>query len=91
MRSRPVAFELDGNHVTVRLYHCKFSSADTPGARVGDLYEVCGQAQRSIRRCERPQRLIDRLLKREGDRIRRSQPSRLIKGNAENLKQTSCP
>lgn len=82
-----VAFELDGNHVTVRLYHCKFSSADTPGARVGDLYEVCGQAQRSIRRCERPQRLIDRLLKREGDRIRRSQPSRLIKGNVEQLKQ----
>lgn len=81
-----VAFELDGNHVTVRLYHCKFSSADAPGARVKDLYEVCGQAQRSIRRCEKPQRLIDRLLKREGDRIRMNLPSRFIEGNDENLK-----
>ncbi len=82
-----VAFELDGNHVAVRLYHCKFSSADAPGARVGDLYEVCGQAQRSIRRCERPQRLIDRLLKREGDRLRRGQPSRFQKGSVEDMRQ----
>ena len=82
-----VAFELDGTHVTVRLYHCKFSSADTPGARVKDLYEVCGQAQRSIRRCERPQRLIDRLLKRESDRMRKSLPSRFMAGNADNLKE----
>ena len=82
-----VAFEMDGNHVTVRLYHCKFSSSDAPSARVGDLYEVCGQAQRSVRRCERPQRLIDRLLKREGDRIRSGGPSRFELGSVEDLKQ----
>jgi len=82
-----VAFELDGNHVTVRLYHCKYSSSTTPGARVKDLYEVCGQAQRSVRRCERPQRLIDRLLKREADRIRKGQTSRFSLGNVELLKQ----
>lgn len=82
-----VAFELDGNYVTVRLYHCKFSSDDAPGARVGDLYEVCGQAQRSIRRCERPQRLIDRLLKRESDRLRSKKPSRFEQGSVEDLKQ----
>lgn len=82
-----VAFETDGNHVTVRLYHCKFSSQNSPGARVKDLYEVCGQAQRSVRQCERPQRLIDRLLKREGDRIRQNSQSRFMKGNAENLKE----
>lgn len=82
-----VAFELDGNHITVRLYHCKFSSSDTPGARVGDLYEVCGQAQRSIRRCERPQRLIDRLLKRESDRLRNGKPSRFEAGSVEDMKQ----
>lgn len=82
-----VAFELDGNHVTVRLYHCKFSSSDAPGARVGDLYEVCGQAQRSVRRCERPQRLIDRLLKREGDRLRNGKPSRFEEGSVEDMKQ----
>ena len=82
-----VAFELDGNHVTVRLYHCKFSSSDTPGARVVDLYEVCGQAQRSVRRCERPQRLIDRLLKREADRMRKGKTSRFEKGSPKDIKE----
>jgi superfamily II DNA or RNA helicase len=34
--------------VFTRLYHCKGSGAAVPGARVDDLYEVCGQAQKSI-------------------------------------------
>jgi hypothetical protein len=34
--------------IDVEFYHCKFSGADAPGARVDDLYEVCGQAQKSI-------------------------------------------
>ncbi len=34
--------------IEVEFYHCKFSSDDTPGARVKDLYEVCGQAQKSV-------------------------------------------
>lgn len=81
-----VAFELDGNHVTVRFYHCKFSSSSSPGARVADLYEVCGQAQRSVRRCERPQRILDRLLKREAGRIRNGGPSRFLEGSVEDLR-----
>lgn len=31
----------------VDLYHCKFSGGANAGARVDDLYAVCGQAQRS--------------------------------------------
>lgn len=34
-------------HVT--LVHCKYSSATTAGARLADLYEVCGQAMRGAR------------------------------------------
>jgi hypothetical protein len=37
--------EVDGTLV-VRLAHCKFTSG-APGARIGDLYEVCGQAIKS--------------------------------------------
>lgn len=33
----------------VILVHCKYSSKDFPGARVGDLYEVIGQACKSTR------------------------------------------
>ncbi|MEN5157118.1 DEAD/DEAH box helicase [Achromobacter spanius] len=34
--------------IEVDFYHCKYSQESSPGARVGDLYEVCGQAQKSI-------------------------------------------
>lgn len=35
--------------IKIDLYHLKYSSGDTPGARIQDLYEVCGQAQKSIK------------------------------------------
>ena len=43
-----VAMRLDDEGLLVRLLHCKYSSDVTPGARVADLYEVCGQAQKSV-------------------------------------------
>ncbi|NPT70818.1 DEAD/DEAH box helicase family protein [Paraburkholderia sp. RL16-012-BIC-B] len=40
----------DGARTTIAVdfYHCKYSQESSAGARVGDLYEVCGQAQKSI-------------------------------------------
>ena len=43
-----VALRIDDDELVVRLVHCKFSRGDSPGARVSDLYEVCGQAQKSV-------------------------------------------
>lgn len=43
-----VAFRTDADGLLVRLVHCKYSHDSKPGARVADLYEVCGQAQKSI-------------------------------------------
>jgi superfamily II DNA or RNA helicase len=43
-----VAFRTDQDGLLVRLVHCKYSRDPRPGARVIDLYEVCGQAQKSI-------------------------------------------
>ena len=31
------------------LVHCKFSSGDAPGARVDDMYTLCGQGQKCVR------------------------------------------
>jgi tetratricopeptide (TPR) repeat protein len=39
--------------VLATLFHCKASSALNPGERVGDLYEVCGQAVKSARWVDR--------------------------------------
>lgn len=43
-----VAIRVDQEGLLIRLVHCKYSHGDKPGARVADLYEVCGQAQKSI-------------------------------------------
>ena len=43
-----VALRIDDNGLLVRLVHCKYSHGDTPGARIDDLYDVCGQAQKSV-------------------------------------------
>jgi superfamily II DNA or RNA helicase len=43
-----VALKEDDQGLLVRLVHCKYSGSDTPGGRVDDLYEVCGQAQKSV-------------------------------------------
>ena len=43
-----VALRVDQSELIIRLVHCKYSHDESPGARVADLYEVCGQAQKSI-------------------------------------------
>lgn len=65
-----VAIRLEDNELVVRLVHCKYSHGATAGARVADLYEVCGQAQKSImwRRSDmRPffKTLVDRATKKQ--------------------------
>jgi len=37
------------DQITLKLLHCKFSKGAKPGHRVGDLYEVCGQAVKSVK------------------------------------------
>jgi superfamily II DNA or RNA helicase len=43
-----VAMRIDQDGLLVRLVHCKYTHSDGPGARVSDLYEVCGQTQKSV-------------------------------------------
>jgi len=39
----------DLNHkIQIELYHLKYSHGENAGGRINDLYEVCGQAQKSI-------------------------------------------
>lgn len=44
-----VALRQENNEIILSLYHCKYSSSPEAGRRLADMYEVCGQAQRSIR------------------------------------------
>ena len=55
----------------VEFYHCKFSLEEKPGARIDDLYQVCGQAQKSIHWMRTPETktdLLTHLLRRDSER-----------------------
>lgn len=44
-----VGIAIRGTELHVTLVHCKYSSQPTAGARVADLYELCGQAMRGAK------------------------------------------
>jgi superfamily II DNA or RNA helicase len=60
-----VAIRNHETYIEVGLFHCKYSTESFAGRRVGDLYEVCGQAQKSIRWKTKSSALFDHLLGRE--------------------------
>ena len=70
----------------VDLFHLKYSHGAQPGNRVADLYEVCGQAQKSIRWMEYPVRILKRIRKRENDRRQAGLPSRFECGDLKNIR-----
>jgi superfamily II DNA or RNA helicase len=74
--------------IEVEFYHCKYSGGPSPGQRIDDLYEVCGQAQKSIRwMCSSEKRsdLFTHLLRREADREEAGLASRYEVGDTEML------
>ena len=75
-----VAISADDEELHITLAHCKYSSGDTAGARVADLYELCGQAQKSARWRRSTDHMFRQLIRRER---KRSQQGRngLIKGD----------
>lgn len=71
-----ITLEKKDGIVFTSLYHCKGSGAAAAGARVEDLYEVCGQAQKSIAWAN-----LDRLDSRLGQR----KHPKFIRGSLETL------
>lgn len=82
-----VAIRIEDKSITVEFYHCKFSQQDKPGGRIKDLYEVCGQAQKSIHwmEMERPTELFAHLLRREPKKESGQEITRYQKGDRDEL------
>ncbi|MGY6122164.1 DEAD/DEAH box helicase (plasmid) [Paraburkholderia strydomiana] len=79
-----VAMKVHFGRIDVSFYHCKYSHGDRPGARIDDLYVVCGQAQRSVHWKGDPERLFRHLQHREVGRQRDGR-TRFERGDLRNL------
>lgn len=60
-----VCIENGESSINIDLFHCKFSREKNPGSRIADLYEVCGQAEKSIKWCADYKHIIDHMKRRE--------------------------
>ncbi|WP_225522508.1 hypothetical protein, partial [Klebsiella pneumoniae] len=63
-----VAIRVDNDRIYISLFHCKYcpltGGTAIPGSRLSDVYEVCGQASRSVKWLYTGEKLFDRLLDR---------------------------
>ncbi|WP_370135752.1 DEAD/DEAH box helicase [Alteromonas sp.] len=75
--------------LVIDLFHCKYCSKKNgianPGARVDDVYQVAGQAEKSVKWFGDIAKLISRLIDRERTRLNQAKASRIDKGKYEDL------
>lgn len=71
--------------ILLTLVHCKYSSTNAAGARLNDLYEVCGQAQRCIRWKHLNLSYLYHHIKRREHQWRSRGHSRFLKGTIKDL------
>lgn len=84
---------IDEKELVIDLYHCKYCSKINgeakPRSRVDDIYQVAGQAEKSVKWFSDIDELIQRLITRESSRIRSGKASRIDKGNLRDLNNFS--
>src|SRR5262249_15749679 len=73
------------DHVEVQFWHCKFATADKPGSRIKELYELCGQAQKSIKWLENTSDFFTHLLRRDPRRHKGKEATRYEGGALADL------
>ena len=70
----------------IDFYHCKYcSKGSLPGARVDDVYQVSGQAVKSVKWVNCEEKLFERLINREKNRLQQQKSSRIDKGTLDLL------
>lgn len=82
-----VGIEEKEKSIKLHLFHCKYSSKDKTGSRVKDLYEVCGQAEKSVHWIQKPVNMIEHMIKREIDRTKSGKFSRFEVGDLQKLNE----
>ena len=80
-----VAIKEKDKEIHFEFYHCKFAHGEKPGSRVADLYEVCGQAEKSVLLKQNMCEVIERMKYRESRRMKLNGVSRFEKGDLKKL------
>lgn len=60
-----ITIKENADRISMEFFHCKYSGSATTGARIEDLYAVCGQAQKSIHWREKVEDIFRHMQKRE--------------------------
>ncbi|MDO7312940.1 DEAD/DEAH box helicase family protein [Acinetobacter baumannii] len=82
---------INDTKLIIDLFHCKYcpkskrGGTPQPGARIDDVYQVVGQAEKSVKWFADKERLILRLMERERERLKQGKASRIDKGKFEDL------
>jgi len=78
--------KLKENKIEIELYHLKYANGGKVTNQIGNFYEVCGQAQKSIRwKQKNGEEFISHLLRRIIKKRNNEECSRLEKGTKEEL------
>lgn len=80
-----VAIKEMKNEIHFEFYHCKYAHGDKPGCRLSDLYEVCGQAEKSVLWKNDMVNVLNRMKYREGKRMKDKGVSRFEKGDLKKV------
>ncbi|MBT9395049.1 DEAD/DEAH box helicase family protein [Hymenobacter sp. NST-14] len=81
-----VTIKLHADKIAVELFHLKYAQKGKVGKAVKNLYEVCGQTQRSVHwKHRRPEALFQHLLRRDPKTKKGVSRSRLEKGTLQDL------
>lgn len=80
-----VCLKEEPNRIRLVLVHCKFAGAQTAGARISDMVEVCSQAVRSAKWKWRFRDLGQHILERDERLVTIARPSRFLAGDRASL------
>jgi hypothetical protein len=75
-----VCLKIEAEFLIVHLIHCKYVTGGVPRSRVTDLYEVCGQAMKSVHWKRQPMAMVENLIRRETNRRSSGKRSGLMVG-----------
>lgn len=76
----------DETGIDITLFHLKYALDGKVSRNINNLYQVCGQANKSIRwKYSNVRKLFDSILSRNERKVDTGKPSSMLKGTVENL------